>query len=488
MPRRAVASIVIVTLMNVTAYAAPSLFVDAEATGPAHDGASWCSAFRELHEALAVAPPGATIRIADGVYLPDPTGLADSRYATFVLPGGVILRGGHAGCGAPDPDHRDPVAQPTVLSGDLNGDDPTGHLDDNVYTVVTAESLPGTVILDGLTIRAGHGVGDGLGGGIRSLASTLYLITCTLQSNRTWRGGGIYAEGGDLECHLCRFVANTATGEGGAIFHATTRLVLDNCLFAVNVATSDGGAIFSDLASVQVTNCSLGGNTSGSRGGAIYDYVGVETSVGNSILWGNTDSNGSGEQSQLFINPSNFLQVDHTCVQGWTGAFGGVDNHGEDPLLAEPAAGDLHLSTGSPCIDAGDNGLVFIQVDLDGNPRIAGGTVDQGCYEFPVPTGVAGTMLQGRILGVAMATGGPGQVIRYLPPDAGTWSIEVFDLRGRRLARVAEGVAAGPVSTPQEVSWNGRDGAGRPVASGVYLLALRGRHRILDTRKVGWTR
>ncbi len=29
------------------------LFVDASATGPVHDGSSWCTAFTELHEALA---------------------------------------------------------------------------------------------------------------------------------------------------------------------------------------------------------------------------------------------------------------------------------------------------------------------------------------------------------------------------------------------------------------------------------------------------
>ena len=56
-----------------------------------------------LDEALAVAGPGETIPLADGTYTPDPTGLADSREATFQLINGVTLEGGHAGCGAPDP-------------------------------------------------------------------------------------------------------------------------------------------------------------------------------------------------------------------------------------------------------------------------------------------------------------------------------------------------------------------------------------------------
>lgn len=57
--------------------------------------------------------------------------------------------------------------------------------------------------------------------------------------------------------------------------------------------------------------------------------------------------------------------------------------------------GDLHVRSGSPCIDAGDNGLVPAgsTVDLDGTPRFqddptmpdtGSGTpplVDMGCYE-----------------------------------------------------------------------------------------------------------
>ena len=50
--------------------------------------------------------------------------------------------------------------------------------------------------------------------------------------------------------------------------------------------------------------------------------------------------------------------------------------------VAPTADGDLHLSIGSPAIDAGNNtfiaGVIF---DLDGNPRIMNGIVDMGAYE-----------------------------------------------------------------------------------------------------------
>jgi hypothetical protein len=41
------------------------------------------------------------------------------------------------------------------------------------------------------------------------------------------------------------------------------------------------------------------------------------------------------------------------------------------------------LQANSPCINAGNNGYVVSATDLDGNPRIVGGTVDVGAYECP---------------------------------------------------------------------------------------------------------
>ena len=105
------------------AYAARVVYVDANATGSPPNGTDWCHAYRELHEALAAAFGGDVIRVADGTYTPDPTGLADPRDATFQLLAAVTIEGGYAGCGAPNPDARDIDRYETVLSGDLNGDD-----------------------------------------------------------------------------------------------------------------------------------------------------------------------------------------------------------------------------------------------------------------------------------------------------------------------------------------------------------------------------
>jgi predicted outer membrane repeat protein len=134
-----------------------TVFVDSNAAG-SNDGSSWQDAYNYLQDALAMWSPGDQIWVADGIYKPDQGGgkTPGDRGATFQLISGIVIKGGYAGYGAPDPNERDIELYETILSGDIGT---VGVNTDNSYHVVTGSGTDETAILDGFTITAGNANG-----------------------------------------------------------------------------------------------------------------------------------------------------------------------------------------------------------------------------------------------------------------------------------------------------------------------------------------
>jgi subtilisin family serine protease len=63
----------------------------------------------------------------------------------------------------------------------------------------------------------------------------------------------------------------------------------------------------------------------------------------------------------------------------------------------------------------------------------------------------------------------PQTVIHYALPSAGPVRLRLYDVQGRLVRTLVDGVQA---SGPQEVTWDGRDRSGRPMASGTYFARL----------------
>ena len=63
----------------------------------------------------------------------------------------------------------------------------------------------------------------------------------------------------------------------------------------------------------------------------------------------------------------------------------------------------------------------------------------------------------------------PRTTIYYSLPEQARVTIEIFDLSGRRIRQLVGGVRR---AGEHAATWNGTNGAGKPVASGVYFYRL----------------
>lgn len=339
--------------------AAPkTIYVDADASG-SDNGTSWADAYNYLADGLAAAVMGNEVHVAQGTYKPDegsgPTG--GDRTATFQLANSVTLKGGYAGDGETDPNERNIYRYRTILSGDINVSD---NNSDNSYHVVTGNNVDLTAILDGFIITAGKANGsnpNNKGAGLYNISANPTIYNCTFKENFAATGAGIYND----------------TNSGPTI---------QGCILHSNAATSDGGGMYNDSNNTTVTNCTFSDNLADSNGGGLYSYQSCPV-VKNSILYGNTDSGGSDESAQVFLD-SGTPNVNYSCVQGLS-TLGGTGNISTDPFLAD-IPDQVRLLSHSPCINAGDPaGSYAGQTDIDSEPKVRYNRVDMGADEvFPI--------------------------------------------------------------------------------------------------------
>ncbi len=426
------------------AQAQTAVYVDNDAL-PGGDGTTWATAFNGLQDALTEASTNGLItevRVAAGTYRP--AGPGGDRDSAFQLVHGLAIRGGYAGFGAPDPDLRDVGGHPTILSGDLNGDDGPGFVgnDENSYHVVTDRGAGAAAILDGFRITGGNANGSaveeknrgggiyiddssptvrncvisgnsatGTGGGMYTKASTLTVVECVFSENSASEGGGMYNQYSSPTVTNCTFARNTSVNTGGGIYsshwssptlsscliigntaanggggmkanyHSTP--TLNSCAFSGNSAT-EGGALVNDGSTVTVVNCTFSGNSAASFGGAVHNRASGDSVLANCILWGNTAATGS----QIYSDTGSTATASYSCVQG---GWYGDGNINADPLFVDAdgpddTAGteddDVHLQGDSPCVNAGDNSQVPGEAkDYEGDDRIQHCLVDMGADE-----------------------------------------------------------------------------------------------------------
>jgi hypothetical protein len=275
---------------------------------------------------------------------------------------------------------------------------------------------------DACTFSANVGSSSGLGAGAYLAA----LTNCLLVANNCWdqngwdqsgRGGG--ASGGTLK--NCQLTGNQAVSGGGA-----DSATLINSILTSNVAVFGGGAynsrldhctMIGNLATTACEgDCGSGGGAAGSvldhcrllfnhanNGGGVY-----RCAVSNSLVAGNSASGGTDStlygctvvSNSGYWGGGTFGGAQYNCIIYFNTATqgsncyhssptyccvipdpGGAGNITNEPLFLDPAGGNWRVQSRSPCINAGGSPGV-VTTDLDGRPRIVGGTVDMGAYEY----------------------------------------------------------------------------------------------------------
>jgi hypothetical protein len=290
-------------------------------------------------------------------------------------------------------------------------------------TVVTCASGEGPdTLLEGFTITGGDA---SLGGGMHNVGSSPTVRDCIFTGNLGDVGAAMRNRSGSSPLiEGCSFIDNTARAAGGGMINGEGRPVIRDCLFRDNTGSMGYGAVGNlddSGGSPTIHNCRFIRNYGGWTGGAATDagnstWVncvfsrnvtegpaergtlttingptvinctfsrnaghGIATgdrnnglTVVNAILWGNTE-----EAIYDLYEPT---AVSFSDVEG---GWSGPGNINADPLFVQSGTDNVRLSFGSPCVNAGDNGAipVWVDTDLDGNPRIIDGIVDMGAYE-----------------------------------------------------------------------------------------------------------
>lgn len=295
--------------------------------GSAAPYTSWATAATNIQDAIDEAVAGDEIVVTNGIYLGGGRAVHGTLTNRVVVDKAVTLRS----VNGPEFTH----IQGRLVPG-------TAFCNEAVRCVylTNGASLVGFTLTNGATRNTG--------------------VTITELS-----GGGVWCNSTSAIVSRCIIVGNHAKVQAGGAYGGT----FNNCLFTGNSATN-AGAAYSNV----LNNCTIVGN---------FSLLGVggahSATLNNCIVYFNTPS-WRANHDQCIVNNS--------CTTPLPGE--GSGNITEDPLFVDRSGGNLRLLSTSPCINTGNNPLASGDVDLDGNPRVFGSTVDIGAYEYQgLPTQVA---------------------------------------------------------------------------------------------------
>jgi hypothetical protein len=322
-------------------------YVDLNSPSPTPPYLDWPTAATNIQDAIDVAVEGDLVLVTNGVYGQGGRVVFGAMTNRVAVTKRVTVQS---------------VNGPTVTF--IRGNNTLGDSAVRCAYLTNGAWLVGFSIANGATRSAGDEEREKSGGGVWCepnsgvLATHAFVSNCVIAFNTaSSQGGGGY--GG--EYRTCTVVTNSAIFGGGI-----SRGALGSCLLAGNYAYNRGGGVYNSSSYGNSGNTVVGNFATVAGGGT---YL---VSMDNSIIYFNVGGNYEG---------GNFS---YCCIVPKPGLGENITNA---PIFIDQVAFDFRLHSNSPCINAGRNASVFSNaVDLAGNLRIAGGTVDIGAYELQSPS------------------------------------------------------------------------------------------------------
>lgn len=388
-----------------------TIYVNASASG-ANDGTSWTDAYTDLQSALPNADASKPIWVAAGTYKPHAT----DRTVSFNVLTQTKLYGGFNGTET-TLEERDPRSNPTILSGDLAGDDNETLLEneptrqDNSYHVVKLAGLNlQNIIIDGFTISDGNANGTPITTGGAQAADY-----------RT-RGAAVYSQnwgtGFTITADINNCILENNTGESVAVYSHyfpsgitsssayvdfATCIVRNNYSRDLNAMFYSGNAYYSLLNRSNILNSLFYNNTSASEASCIYAASSTFDPYNNIQTWGsarinvvnctfanNSGVNGkvirvfNGDNLATFVRNSILYDNGSAAPYDFNGVNGGVTVQNSlitDPMFVDPMNHNYAIQCGSDAQDTGNDSYISLALDVAGNDRKVS-TVDMGAFEF----------------------------------------------------------------------------------------------------------
>lgn len=345
----------------------------------------------------------------------------------------------------------------------------------------TAQSrVQGLTIRDGWGLAVGGDVVTGGGGAILcENGSSPVIANCRLtQCVSEYHGGALAAHEAGPTLLDCRIDHNECGGSGGGVYsyaYANTggSVTLSGCLLEGNTPYGEGGGAYLHCADPLVYECVVVGNTHtglqmGSSGtilnstitGNEFGVAGFGVSVENTLITFNQVALDDYLAEAIRLGATTFLcnNVYGNTELSWHPDFEyqvGVDgNISCDPLFCDPDNWDFHLAPDSPCLDS-----VCGRIGA-----LGAGT----CPALsPVPEVQPASF---GLKGNHPNPFNPRTEIVFALDRSQSVRLEVFDVAGRKVRTLVD--AEVYTQGEHQVTWDGRDGAGRLVAAGVYFSVL----------------